>query len=140
MPLAKCVRCNNLFDKSGKPVCAACAPDEDADYEKIRDIVEEHPDMGAEAVSELAEVPLQVVMRMLDQGLITSTSSLSGPSKCGRCGADAISASKKLCHSCLEDLNKNIMNEKRSVVIERKKEVEVGGATSARQMLQDKRR
>lgn len=140
MPLAKCVRCNNLFDKSGKPVCAACLPDEEADFEKIRDIVEEHPDMGAEAVSGLAEVPLQVVMRMLDQGLITSTSSLGGAAKCGRCGAEAISMSKKLCHSCLEDLNKNLLQEKRSIVIEHKKEPEVGGATSARQMLQDKRR
>lgn len=139
MPLAKCVRCNDLFDKSQSLVCAACTPDEENDYEKIRGVVEEHPDMGAKAVSELAEVTLQVVMRMLDQGMITNTSMLGGAAKCGRCGAEAISVAKKLCHSCLAELNKNLLQEKRTIVIDKKKDVEIGGATSVRQMLTDKR-
>lgn len=141
MPLAKCVRCDNLFDKSKNPVCAACASDEDADYERIREVVDDQPDMAAEAVAELAEVPVQVVMRMLDQGMITNTSLLAGTAKCGRCGAEAISVTKKLCHSCLEKLNQNVLREKSETVIEKKKDVELGGATtSVRQMLEEKRR
>ena len=140
MPLAKCVRCDNLFDKTKNAVCAPCVPDEEADYERIREVVDEHPDMGAEAVAELSEVPLQVVMRMLDQGLITNTSTLAGGSKCGRCGAEAISATKKLCHSCLEKLNQNVIREKSEVTMEKKKDVELGGATTVRQMLEEKRR
>ncbi len=140
MPLAKCIRCDNLFDKMKHPVCAACLPDEENDYEKVRDVVDEHPDLSAEVVAELADVGLQVVMRMMDQGLVTNTSQLGGGSKCGRCGAPAISASKKLCHSCLEKLNQNVLRQKQEVSITKKKDVELGGASTVRDMIEQKRR
>lgn len=139
MPLAKCVRCDNLFDKGENPVCPPCKPDEESDFDKVRQCVEEHPDLSAEAVSELADVPLKVVMRMIDQGAVTNVSSLMGRPKCGRCGADAISASKKLCHTCLEMLNQSVLKEKRSIQIDKKKKVEVGEATTVRQMIDDKK-
>ena len=97
MPLAKCVRCNDLFDK-------------------------------------------QLVTRMLDQGLVTNTSLLGDSATCGRCGAPAISASKKLCHSCLEELNKKLVSQKKKITLSQTKEVEVGGASSVRQMIEEKRR
>ena len=140
MPLAKCIRCDNLFDKMKHPVCAACLPDEESDYEKVREIVDEHPDLSAEAVAELADVGLQVVMRMLDQGLVTNTSLAGAATTCGRCGAPAISASKKLCHACLEKLNQNVLKKKREVTIDKKKKVEIGGASTVREMIEQKRR
>lgn len=140
MPLAKCVRCEDLFDKGDNSVCPACRPDEDCDFEKVRACLEGHPEISAEAVAELAEVPLKVVMRMVDQGAVTNVSALEGTPKCGRCGADAISASKKLCNACLEKLNRNVLEQKRQISITQKREVEVGAASTVRQMLQDKRR
>lgn len=140
MPLAKCVRCNNLFDKLTNPVCPACVPEEESDFDKVRAVLDDHPDLGAEALAEMADVSVPLVMRMLDQGLVTNTS-LSGTStKCGRCGAPAISASKKLCHSCLEKLNQNVMKQKHKIALSQSKEVEVGGASSVRKMLEEKRR
>ena len=44
--------------------------------------------------------------------VVTNTSLSSESATCGRCGAPAISASKKLCHSCLEELNQNVMKQK----------------------------
>ncbi len=140
MPLAKCVRCDNLFDKGDNPVCPPCKPDEEADFEKVRECLNEHPDLSAETVAELADVPLKVVMRMVDQGAVTNVSAISGAPKCGRCGADAISATKKLCHACLEKLNQQVLKQKREISIEKRKEVEVGEASSTRQMLEQKRR
>ncbi len=139
MPLAKCVRCSNLFDKLKNPICPACQPDEDADFEKVRAVLDEHPDLGAEAVAELADVTVALVMRMLDQGMVTNTSLSGGGAKCGRCGAPAISASKKLCHSCLEELNQKVLKQKRKIAISQSKEVEVGGASTVRQMIEEKR-
>lgn len=140
MPLAKCVRCNNLFDKRDTSVCPACAKEEEMDFEKVREVVEDHPDMSAEAVAELSDVGLQVVMRILDQGLVTNTALIGGEVTCGRCGAPAISASKKLCNACLEKLNQNVLKQKRDLTIEYKKPVEVGGASSVREMIEQKRR
>ncbi len=115
-------------------------PEEEADYEKVRAVIDEHPDLSSEAVAELSDVSLKLVLRMLDQGLVTNTSLSGGSATCGRCGAPAISASKKLCHSCLEKLNQNVMKQKQKVAIAQSKEVEIGGASSVRQMLEEKRR
>lgn len=140
MPLAKCVRCDNLFDKSDNPVCRPCMPDEDSDFEKVRECLNDHPDLSAEAVAELSDVPLKVVMRMVDQGAVTNVSAMEGKPKCGRCGEEAISASKKLCRACLEELNQKVMKQKQEVSMGKRKNIEVGAASSVRQMLEQKRR
>ncbi len=140
MPLAKCVRCDNLFEKSDNPVCTPCKPDEEADFEKVRECLNEHPDLSAEAVAELADVPLKVVMRMVDQGAVTKVSAIDGTPKCGRCGADAISFSKKLCHSCLEELKQRVLKQKHEISLGKKKLVEVGRSSRTHQMLEQKRR
>ena len=140
MPLAKCVRCENLFDKASNPVCPPCMPDEESDFEKVRECLDGNPELSAEAVAELADVTLKVVMRMVDQGVVTNVSAIAGKPKCGRCGAEAISASKKLCHTCLEKLNQNVLKQKQQISMGKQKEVEVGEASSVRQILQEKRR
>ena len=140
MSLAKCLRCENSFDKADNPICPACKPDEECDFEKVRECLDEHPDISAEAVAELADVPLKVVMRMVDQGVVTNVSALEETPKCGRCGADAISASKKICHACLDKLNRNVLEQKQQISMAKRREVEMGEASSVRQMLQEKRR
>ena len=139
MPLAKCERCDELFDKVQGAVCTSCMPDEEAEFDMIRDCLQEHPDMSAEGLAELAGVELKVVKRMLDQGLISSTAG-SSEATCGRCGAPAISQTKKLCHSCLEDLNRGVAKQRKNIALGTKKEAEVGEYGSVRQMLEQKRR
>lgn len=140
MPLAKCVRCNNLFDKTQNAVCPQCIPEEEEDFEKIRECLIDHADLGPEAVAELSGVDLPVVLRMLEQGLVTSTASLESV-VCGRCGAPAISPTKKLCHSCLEKLNQKIAQQRKEIEVTAKKTVEVGAySSSVRQAIEQKRR
>ena len=114
MPLAKCPRCDKLFDKSGNAVCASCAPAEEADYEKVRECLHDHPEMSAEAISELTGVEMKCVLRMVDQGIVASSASVA-MTKCGRCGAPAISASKKLCTKCLDELNREMSQQRKSL-------------------------
>lgn len=104
MPLATCPRCKRMFNKVQTPICASCEPEEEKDYERIRDVVAENPGASMEAVAKMAEVDVSVVRRMMDQGMVAST--VPGDSvKCGRCGAPAISAAKKLCQACLDKMN-----------------------------------
>jgi len=100
----KCARCGKIYHKIRSTVCAQCQDAEDADYEKIRDVLCYEPTLTPDQVAEAAEVELACVMRMINEGLITSVS-LSEPAVCGRCGAPAISLSKRLCQSCLEKLS-----------------------------------
>jgi ribosomal protein L37E len=104
MPLATCPRCKRMFNKIQHPICEKCDPEEEKDYERIHAVVAENPGAPMARVAELAGVDVVVVKRMLDQGLVASTA-LNEATKCGRCGAPAISAAKKLCQACLDKMN-----------------------------------
>lgn len=139
MPLSKCPRCEQLFDKSTRLVCVGCVEDEESDHEKVRDLIAENSDLNAEAVAELSGVDLKCVLRMVDTGKVASIT-LGEEAVCGRCGAKAISAAKRLCEACLEKLNREMVKTKRSIQIAEKKRVEVGGYTNASDHVAAKRR
>ena len=136
MALSKCVRCAKLFNKIKTPVCMRCIPDEDRDFQTVRDTLADHPDLNAEAVAELSGVSLDCVLRMLDSGLIANVA-LGGSAKCGRCGAPAISATKKLCQPCVEKLNQEVAKTRQGIKLSEKKKTEFG-SIGVRQSLEEK--
>lgn len=139
MPLTKCERCEKLFDKVKGVVCPACTPAEESDYELIRECLTDNPDLNAEAMSELTGVAVSCVLRMVDSGQI-SHAEYSATVKCGRCGEPAISATKKLCHGCLEKMNQKIAKQRKSVELNRKKNVEIGQYGGISETIQAKRK
>lgn len=111
MALTKCPRCGKLFNKPGNSqylVCNGCIDDEQRDYEKIREILEEYGNISAIEVSEKTEIPLDVILRMCDQGWFEAETT-SESIYCGRCGAPAISATKRLCEACLIQLQRECL-------------------------------
>jgi hypothetical protein len=144
MPLTKCLRCEKLFNKTTAPICTLCTPAEDADFEIIRSCVNENPDINAEAVAKLTSVDIKCVLRMIESGNISTVAitEMGSDFKCGQCGAPAISASKKLCQSCLEKLNKKMMQTRQSLQMGNKSQPQVGeyNSTSVRSSLDQKRK
>lgn len=104
--LAKCARCTKLFSKIRSEVCDSCQPDEDADFNKIHDVISRNRGITAQEVASKAEVPLECVYRMLREGRIDNVES-DDAATCGRCGAPAISATKRLCERCLIALDRD---------------------------------
>lgn len=104
MPLQKCGRCKNIFFKTNSEVCPLCVNDEAADYTKIREALEKFPQLDASGLAEAAEVSVACVLRMLRDGYIESVES-DAIVTCGRCGAPALSPSKRLCVQCLGKLD-----------------------------------
>ena len=139
MPLAKCDRCDKLFAKTDTPICPKCVPDEEKDHEAVRSCLNEHPNLSAEAISELTGVTIKCVMRMIDEGLVTN-SLFTGAMKCGKCGAPAISASKKLCNACLEEMNRRVAKQRSQLEQQTVKSVRVGEHATVRQTIEEKRR
>jgi len=139
MPLATCPRCKKMFNKMKASVCPKCQEAENADYDSIRSVLDAKPSLNAEQVAAEAEVEVQVVTRMLDDGLIANIS-LSDQVKCGRCGAPAISRSKKLCQACLEKLNAQVAQAQAQMKLSDRKKVQVGEFLHARKAFDQKRR
>lgn len=103
MPLANCVRCKKIFNKTEVPVCAACLPEEESDRKKVEELVASDSSLTVEQVSKMAKVELSVVSRMMEEGAVAAVA--AGSVTCGRCGAPAISTTKRLCQGCLDKLN-----------------------------------
>lgn len=159
MPLASCVRCNKMFNKVEYPVCPACMPEEEADLEKIRNVLAEHSgqseteadhdkvravlannsDLSAEEVSEMAEVNLSVVHRMVEEGLVIQLSA-ADKAYCGKCGAPAISMSKRLCPACLAKLSTEVNRARSEIKLEEQKPPAIGHIGSVRETLEKKRK
>jgi len=140
MPLSKCPRCKKIFDKNQSLVCANCQKDEDSDYDKIRSVIERIPNLKADQVAQEAEVSIQCVLRMLDDGLISNAS--LADVRCGRCGGPAISLSKKLCQPCLDKLNAEVARQQMRLKSEIKKDARPvsGENITTRREYEEKRR
>lgn len=127
MPISKCDRCGKIFDKVRAPICPACEPLEEEDYETVRKALVEKPGQSAEDLAEATGVTLECVLRLLSSGRIETTSANLGV-KCGRCGAPAISISKKLCESCLQKLNADLALQQSKIKLPKRKGIELGTA------------
>jgi len=139
MALVSCPRCKKLFDKGVALVCPKCQPAEEADYQKIREVLDRLPQLNAKTAAAEAGVTVACVMRMLDEGLIANVN-LTENVKCGRCGAPAISLSKRLCQACLDKLNVEVASAQSQIKRKEKKAIQIGNCLKARKGFEDKRR
>lgn len=137
MALSTCVRCNQIFDKIRSPVCPKCEPDEEADFEKVREWIEANPDRTASEIAESTNVSRECVLRLLDDGRIASVSLQD--IRCGRCGAPAISATKRLCEKCLQQLNQELAAEQARMRLASRKDIDAAKTSSLRSKLDEKR-
>lgn len=130
MALAKCPRCNKLFNKSPQSqylVCRNCEEEERNDFEKIKDLLHREGNLTAFQISEILEIPMDVILRMVEQGLIEQEDQ-DNSVYCGRCGKPAISRSKRLCESCLIELQRECVRaiqELRQSLMEKAKRNEI---------------
>lgn len=139
MEITKCERCGKVFSKVNLAVCSNCKEEEEADYDKVKEILEVQPNLNAEEVAEEAEVEIRVVLRMMKDGMITNVD-LGEAVKCGKCGAPAISLSKRLCESCLEKLDAQVTLAQAKMKLGKKRDVQVSQFMNARTSFENKRR
>ncbi len=141
MPLATCLRCKQMFNKVQSAVCTACQDAEDAEFEKIRQVIEKNENLNVEEVAEAAEVDIPVVRRMVEGGLVKQVAAMDGEvTRCGQCGAPAISTSKKLCQVCLDKLNTQMTKAQAQIKLGQRREVEIGDYANARRTFEGKRK
>lgn len=131
MPLAECPRCGKLYSKvSHQGVCPRCTPGEDADFDKLRDTLQNDPNLTADQLADATGIDIGVVRRCIESGRIQNVDS-AGRVRCGRCGAPAISLSKKLCEACLNRLSQELAREQAKIQLPNRKDAARGGSGSA---------
>ena len=103
--LSKCARCGKLFNKIISDVCIVCQPAEEEDFRLIRDVLAGNDGLNVQQVADEANVPVECVIRLLREGRIDNVTH-DEDATCGRCGAPAISETKRLCQRCLVNLDR----------------------------------
>ena len=136
LSLSKCTRCGRIYPKIRSVVCLKCQDAEDADYEKIRDLLFYEPNLTAEEVAAIGRVDVKCVIRMINAGMITSTL-LATRVSCGRCGAPALSPRKRLCARCWHALDLAFAETLREM---RAKQKEMGSEMGVHKTLEEKRK
>lgn len=139
MALAECPRCHKLFNKVKAPVCMGCEPEEEADFETVRHALQDKPNQSASELAEATGVARDCVMRLLNEGRIANVS-LDQPISCGRCGAPAISMTKRLCQDCLNELSVELAAEQSKILLPPKKRLSVDPPQSVHQTVDQKRK
>ncbi len=119
MPLSRCPRCKKLFSKHENAkyaACESCQEKEQNDYDRVREVLDQYGNLSAIEISEKTDIPLEVILRMCSQGWL-ETSEPSESVYCGRCGAPAISRTKRLCEACLIELQRECLKAMRDLKI-----------------------
>lgn len=140
MPLTRCERCGKMYNKrGGVKVCTQCHNDEESDYERIRDALEEQPNMTAEQVADSTGVEISCVMRCIESGRVQAITDKIEV-RCDRCGAPAISLNKKLCEKCLNELSQQVAREQSRIALPKQREVQLGKALNLEDREEDSHR
>ncbi len=137
MELGKCARCGKVYSRPDSNICRVCQPLEDADFDKVRDVLDVRAGLNAQELAEQAKVEVETVFRFLDTGRLESMGAESIV-PCGRCGARAISSTKRLCQACLTKLDQECAEAMREMRERMKTEVK-GEVTEMRKALEEKR-
>ena len=114
--LAHCPRCGKLFSSREQAVCRSCESAEEEDFRRIRDVLRTGNAGDVESLASEADVSVNTVLRMLDQGRIAAATDMDV--RCGRCGAPAIGPQQRLCTKCALELDRNLaqaLNEARAL-------------------------
>ena len=107
----------------------------------VRETLAENPELNTEQLNEITGVSVDCILRMIDSGSMQLIASGDGEAPtCGRCGAPAISMTKKLCQSCLEKLNREVAQAQKGIRLGEKKKVQVGEFQSVHSTMKEKRR
>jgi hypothetical protein len=139
MALANCPRCNRLFNKVKLLVCPGCEAEEEADFEKVRRSLQDEPSQSAEQLSEKTGVSHDCVLRLLAEGRIANVN-LEDAVRCGRCGAPAISMTKRLCQKCLNELSVELAAEQSKIQLPPKKKLAVDTPRTVKDVVDEKRK
>jgi len=98
MELAKCLRCEKLFNKVKLAVCQPCEIEEDKEIFLVRAYMRDHPGLTLEQVSNELNIYLEDIERWIIEKRLTVEIKQGAALKCLLCGASIITG--RVCLPC----------------------------------------
>ncbi|MDR2898820.1 MAG: MerR family transcriptional regulator [Clostridiales bacterium] len=106
MDFRNCIRCGRLFAYTTKPICEDCVLQEEKDFIRIKEHLNEHPGISIVELSKETEVPVNRITKYLKEGRLEIISDEGELLSCEKCGRPITSG--RFCEDCLVKLNSAI--------------------------------
>ena len=105
--LRNCRKCGKMFQHvDGIPVCQACKAEDEKDFERVREYLDENPKAPMNDVSSALEISIEKLKRYLKEGRLEVTEGdKSFVLNCESCGASIKKG--RLCNGCSTSLSKD---------------------------------
>ncbi len=104
MKITNCVRCKKTFAMVNQPICPECIAEEEAQFDKIKEYLDENRGATMEEIVEDTGVPLKRIQKWLKDGRLEG---IEGSNlKCSKCGCPITKG--KFCQDCAKKLSENL--------------------------------
>ena len=127
MPLKRCPRSGLLYNSDDGPVHPDCLTAEEADYDQVLAHLRDNPHAAPSEVVAATGVELEVMTRMVEQGMIRALSD-----------AEVVKQRKQLSEKELHRLGSKVAEEAAKIKLPDKKDVVIDG--TVRNLIQQKRK
>ncbi|NLM12279.1 MAG: MerR family transcriptional regulator [Epulopiscium sp.] len=116
MKIVNCERCGKLFEYNGiSNYCPICMQYDEANFQKIKEYLGEHPKATVIQVATDLDIPLKMIKKYLREGRLEIVEAENFFLECEKCGAPIKTG--RFCEQCTRDLDSNvkrIINEAKS--------------------------
>lgn len=104
MNVRNCSRCGKIYAYDGFNICTQCRREDEKDFKKIKEYIDENPGAAIAEVSEETQVDTRKIMDFLRQGRLEIEDEANLILPCERCGA-AIKTGR-FCEKCTMEMQK----------------------------------
>lgn len=115
MAVKNCKRCGVIFNDDNSQICSACKKDDEKDFQRVKEYLEENPRATLMEVSRNLKLSTDKVKRFVRDGRVETVGENEGTSgiECEKCGVSINSG--RYCSECQINLIKGIQNAKGSL-------------------------
>ena len=118
MDIRNCRRCGRIYKYDGFPICPNCRMEDEKDFDKVKEYLDEYPMATVNDVSKDTEVPVSKIMDFLRQGRLELTDENNIFLECEKCGKPIKTG--RFCDKCAFELEQEM---KGAVVQPKKPEI-----------------
>jgi flagellar operon protein (TIGR03826 family) len=108
MEIRNCKRCGNVFSYSGNKFCTNCIKEDEEDFVKVKDFLNQNPNAKLVDISREIDVGIEKVRKFLRDGRLEIVGDNNFLIECDNCGTPIKSG--RFCEECLRTTRNNLQS------------------------------
>lgn len=104
MDVRNCRRCGQIYAYDGFNICLKCRREDEEDFKKVKEYLDEYPGSNISQVEEATEVSSKKIIEFLRQGRLEIEDEANVILSCERCGASIKTG--RFCDQCKVEMER----------------------------------